>query len=620
MENVILKLIAMSRIKKQLLIIAIDIILSIIATWLSFFVRLDLEVFIFPYQNTIIPFILAIGIFMPLFLYLRIYQNVNRYMDIKSLNYIFYILIVYAFIYFGIIFFSGIPQVPRSIGIIQPIIFTIFVISIRIIALGIINFPQNNNKRINILIYGAGEAGANIIKAISQNNFYKIIGFIDDDLSKTGSKIFNTPVFNPNDLKRIVEKEDIQEVLITIRNISNKEKKDIFNKLQNFNLKIKILPSFDDFVRGKINIQDFKEIQVKDLINREIKKNIELLDGDFRNKKFLITGAGGSVGSELCKQIIEFSPTRIVLIDNSEFNLYKIEANLLKIKKDKDIKTEVISFLTSINNKEKISNIFDNYKSDYVYHAAAFKHVPMVEKNIYDALENNFLGTVNVVNSFLNSECKKFTLISTDKAVRPTNVMGATKRLSEIYVQSLSEKSKLDNKILSIVRFGNVLDSSGSVVPLFREQIKKGGPITVTHKDVTRYFMTISEASNLILQSSSLALGGEVFILDMGEPVKIYDLAKKMIKLSGLEIKSKNKEGDIEIIFTGLRPGEKLFEELLIDEFSLKTINKDILIAKENHLSYDEIKKIYDDVRNNYNVLSDRNIVSKLKQSITDYK
>ena len=428
-------------------------------------------------------------------------------MDIKSLNYIFYILIIYAFIYFGIIFYSEIPQVPRSIGIIQPIIFTIFVISIRIIALGIINFPQNSNKKVNILIYGAGKAGANLIKAISQNNVYKVIGFIDDDFSKSGSKIFNTPIFHPSNLNRIV-KENIKEVLISVKNISNKERKNIFSKLEDFNLKIKILPSFDDFVRGKINVQDFKEIQVEDLINREINKNIELLEDDFKNKNFLITGAGGSVGSELCKQIIEFLPKRIVLIDNSEFNLYKIESDLLKIKREKNINSEILTFLTSINNKEKITKIFKSYKSDYVYHAAAFKHVPMVEKNIYEALENNFLGTVNVVNSFLNSECKKFTLISTDKAVRPTNVMGATKRLSEIYVQSLSEKNKLDDKILSIVRFGNVLDSSGSVVPLFREQIKKGGPITVTHKDVTRYFMTISEASNLILQSSSLARHG----------------------------------------------------------------------------------------------------------------
>jgi FlaA1/EpsC-like NDP-sugar epimerase len=614
----------LSRRAKEIIVLSIDILIAIFATWISFFIRLDLEFFLFPSGNTLIPFALSILIFIPIFFLFKIYNSMFRYFDIKNMQIIFYASLSYLLIFFITIFYLKIPQVPRSIGIIQPIIFFMCIFMSRIIFTNIFNSIDKNEKKSKILIYGAGKAGVQASSLFSDSNKYKVIGFIDDDISKVGRKIFQYQIFNKNKIQLLNEKFKIDQVIIAILNIKDEEKNKILVNLGQHDISIKILPNVNQLVNSNISLSDFKEISVLDLIEKRNNKGADILDIEFINKKILITGAGGSIGSELCKQIIKFEPQKIIMIDNSEYNLYQIEKEISTYTKNNNSNTQIIAKLISVSNKKSIMNIFKKTKPDYVFHAAAYKHVPIVENNISESVENNYLGTVNMVNAAIENNCDRFVLISSDKAVRPTNIMGATKRLSEIYLQASNDILDKNKQIkLSIVRFGNVLDSSGSVVPIFRHQISTGGPITVTHPEVTRYFMTIPEAAKLILESSILAQGGEVFLLDMGKPMKILDLAIKMLQLSGYKRNGKkyiNEKKQIEIIFTGLRPGEKLFEELMIDNINSKRVNDNILVANEKFIKMKDLEiineKIFEYIEND----NSGKIINLIKENIEEFK
>jgi len=544
-------------------IIIVDVLISLIASYLSISIRtfsfeninFDLEYIFYLY---ILPAIIILFIF-----FLRGgYSNILKYNSLDDFLDIGFNVLLYAFIYLAILIYLKLPFLPRSIGILHPLIFynlmIIFRYAVVISNRGSIKVNEKTESQSKTLIYGAGEAGVKLYSDLRFRNDYQIVGFIDDNTNIIGRSISGLKIHGKNDLKNLIYSKKIKIIILALPSIGLSERKKIINFLVNFPVKVISVPMYADIVSGRTSIRDLRPLNIEEIINRQITISTNHLK-KYGNKNILITGSGGSIGSELCRQLIISNPSKIVLVDNSEFNLYSIEMELIEIMKDRGIKSKIESLLVSVVQRDEIDLIFKKFRPNYVFHAAAYKHVPMLEKNIFASLKNNLIGTINVANAAYKYNVEEFHLVSTDKAVRPTNIMGASKRLAEIYVQSYAEYKNYDRTIFSIVRFGNVLNSSGSIIPLFLKQIEKGGPVTVTHKEVTRFFMTIAEAANLILDSTSSAKNCEVFLLDMGEPVKIFDLAKKIIELSGLKVKDQNNpSGDIQIKITGLRPGEKL--------------------------------------------------------------
>ena len=478
-----------------------------------------------------------------------------------------------------------------------------------------------NMKRINyrlskrVAIYGAGSAGVQLAAAILKDNKYKIITFIDDDPKKHKRLVFGIPI---KPYKFLIKSRcDIEKILIAIPSLSPLKRKKIITNLQKLNIEALQVPSIEQLTNGEAVINNLKPINTNDLLGRDIAlPNKDLLKQKITNSIVCVTGGGGTIGSELCNIILYLNPKKLVIIDNSENNLYKIDTNIKIINTEK---IEIITILGDVNDQNLINNLFDKEKIDIVFHAAAYKHDPLVEENPIAGIYNNVFSTLNLCKASKKFNIKNFILISSDKAVRPSNVMGASKRLAELIVQSFASISK--ETIFSMVRFGNVLDSSGSVVPLFREQISRGGPVTITHKEIIRYFMTVTEAAQLVIQTCSMAQGGEVFLLKMGEPVKIYELAKQMIRLSGLTIKSdKNPNGDIKIVETGLRPGEKLYEELLIDAKAIDTDNPMIFKAVEESLDIDIILEMIESLRINLTQKNKKSSLKLLKKLVPSWK
>ena len=427
------------------------------------------------------------------------------------------------------------------------------------------------------------EQGCQLVAALDRGREYKPVAFIDDDLSLEGRTVLGRHVFSPKAIAELLENSTFEQILLAIPSATENRRKEIIHTLEEFPVPVLTMPAFEDLASGKLRINDIQEVQIDDLLGREpVAPDEELLYQCVRNQCVMVTGAGGSIGSELCRQISKLDCDRLILFEHSEFNLYRIEKEMRRAVKHLELTVEVIPVLGTVNDPTHLLDIMTTYEVDTLYHAAAYKHVPIVEHNIAQGVRNNILGTLYTAQAALLSNVKNFVLISTDKAVRPTNVMGATKRMAELVLQAFSDQDEVEilhphlfdgiksvrcNTRFTMVRFGNVLGSSGSVIPLFREQIASGGPVTVTHPEITRYFMTIPEASQLVIQAGSMGQGGDVFVLDMGNPIKILDLAKRMIKLSGYSVQSdKNPQGDIEIQFSGLRPGEKLYEELLIGD------------------------------------------------------
>ena len=576
-----LRLQNLERIYKQSIMLFVDISTLLFALWLAFVLRLG-EAFPLAYiYDSWWIFIVVPVITIPLFIKLGLYRAVLQYIGIKVITTTFQATTISCLIIGFLMMFFRESNLPRSVLPIFWFIINIFVMSSRFLFKGYLySWDSFVNARKQTIIYGAGNAGVQLVESLKKSTVYAPIAFIDDDKSKQGTILNYLEVFSFDKIEELIKQKEAKVLLFAVPSASYKKRTQILKKLSKFPIEVKVLPSMDNIVNGVVSIDNIKHVGVADILGRSsVAPKQKLLERNIAGKNILITGAGGSIGSELSRQIMNLSPKKIVLLDNSEFNLYTIHQELSSLLNN----VEIIPALCTVTNYHQLKQIISLHNINTIYHAAAYKHVPMVELNVVSGVYNNVVGTYNVAKVADELNVESMVLVSTDKAVRPTNVMGASKRFSEFVLQAFADTS---DTCFSMVRFGNVLDSAGSVVPLFRKQIKEGGPVTVTHRNITRYFMTIPEAVQLVLQAGTMAKGGDVFVLDMGEPIKIIDLAYKMIHLSGLTpIDNENPDGEIRIEFTGLRPGEKLYEELLIGDDVVQSEHPRIMQAKENKLS-----------------------------------
>ena len=563
----------------------VDVATLLFALWLAFVLRLG-EPLPTEYMYPSWWLFISIPVIMiPLFVKLGLYRAVLQYIGVKVITTTFQATTIACLVLGFLMMFFRESNLPRSVLPIFWFIVNISIIGSRFLFKGYLySWDSFVNSRKQTLIYGAGNAGVQMVESLKKSAVYAPVAFIDDDQTKQGTILNYLEVFPFDKIDFLIKNKGAQVLLFAVPSASEKQRIRILKKLSKYPIEVKILPSMDNIVNGVISIDNIKHVEVADILGRDsVEPNQNLLERNISNKSVLITGAGGSIGSELSRQVMKFNPRKVVLIDNSEYNLYNIHLEL----DSKGFLVEIVPSLCTVTNYYQLRQIIAEHDIQTIYHAAAYKHVPMVEMNVISGTYNNVIGTYNVARLADELEVENMVLVSTDKAVRSTNVMGASKRMSELILQALSDKSRC---CFSMVRFGNVLDSAGSVVPLFRDQIKAGGPVTVTHRNITRYFMSIPEAVELVLQSGAMAKGGDVFVLDMGEPIKIIDLAYKMIHLSGLTpIDNENPDGDIRIEFTGLRPGEKLYEELLIGTDVIQSEHPRIMQAKESKLSYDEV-------------------------------
>jgi FlaA1/EpsC-like NDP-sugar epimerase len=587
------KILNWSRLTKQSTVIVTDVFFSLMATWCAYSLRLD--TLHWPQGEEWLVYFLSPILAIPIFIRLGLYRAIFRYSGIDALVTTSKAVAVYALLHIIPLYWYLWPTFPLTLGVLQPLLFLIFISISRILAriwlTEFIHRSEENKGR--MLIYGAGTVGVQTSSAMSFAGNLTLLGFVDEDTSKIGKTINGVPVFSPNEIPFIVEKLRITDILLAIPSVSRERRNKIIQSLRSLPVHTRTLPGLADLASGRVSIQDFCELDVDDLLWRDpVKSEDALLSSTLYKHTVLVTGAGGSIGSELCRQILNKQPQRLLLLEHSEFALYTLHRELLAVCKDLAYTVELVPLLASVTNRRRIDWIFSTYQPDTVYHAAAYKHVPMVECNPSEGIFNNVFGTLNMAQASITAKVSRFILVSTDKAVRPTNLMGASKRMAELVLQALSASEDSHNTCFSMVRFGNVLGSSGSVVPLFREQLARGGPLTVTHPEVTRYFMTIPEAVQLVLQAAIMAKGGEVFVLEMGEPVKIIDLAHRLISLSGLQARDEqHPDGDIEIKFIGLRPGEKLFEELLIGDNPSGTEHPRIMMAHEDFLEWEELQQ-----------------------------
>lgn len=578
----------LTRSTKATIVLCVDIGFCILSVWISYYLRLG--EFIQLSGKALIPVFSSIFLMATIFKLLGVYRAIFRYSGLFTFFSLFKAIFVYGLVFALIFTAIGVTEVPRTIGIIQPILLLLFVGSSRALArfclgghyygsIGILKQPK-------VLIYGAGDTGRQLLQAISGSDQMKVVGFLDDDNSLHGHLLNGQVIYDPKDLPALNEALDINSVLLAMPKITRNRRNEILNHMQNLQVSVRTVPSVLDLVEGRISISDLRDLDIDDLLGREtIEPDEKLLRRNIIGKIVIVTGAGGSIGSELCRQIYDLGPKKLLLLDHGEFSLFQIHQEL----EGKKNNTILIPLLGSVQDKGRMDAILKTWQPDTLYHAAAYKHVPLVEHNLIEGVKNNVLGTLITAQAAIANNVENFVLISSDKAVRPTNIMGASKRLAEMILQALAEKNP--HLKLSMVRFGNVLGSSGSVVPKFRQQIKDGGPITITHPEITRFFMTIPEASQLVIQAGAMARGGDVFVLDMGEPVKIMKLAERMIELSGLSVKNEqNPDGDIEIEITKLRPGEKLYEELLIGSNPDSTSHHRIMKARETFLNWDKLE------------------------------
>ena len=601
-------LLGLPRSIKRSLVVCFDLLICGVSVWLSFGLQLDQWTFF--YDKHWLVFISATSFSLPIFIAFGLYRAIFRYIGIAA-----FLSIVRAFTLYTVIFFCtftifGVDGVPRTIGAIQPILLFIGISISRFFIrywLGDINnFKKIFNRAKPIaLIYGAGSSGRQLAIGLSNNNAIFVRGFIDDDLNLVGSAINGLPIYPSNSLANLIARYGITDILLAIPSVNQTRRKEIIASLNGCGVRVRTVPDLFDLASGRVKVADLYELDMNDLLGRiVVPPNLELLKKNINNQVILVTGAGGSIGSELCRQVIKYAPKSLILIDNNEHCLYLIYEELKRIlidlipeshSLDKAILlTKLVPCLVSVRDSHELLKIYRKHQPSTVFHAAAYKHVPLVEQNSAEAIRNNVYGTLTCAKISLECNVHSFILVSTDKAVRPTNVMGASKRISELILQAMDEFAKKEGRttIFSMVRFGNVLASSGSVAPLFVRQIVAGGPITLTHPEVTRYFMTIPEAAQLVIQAGAMATGGEVFVLDMGEPVKIFDLAVNMIYLSGLLVKDEmHPHGDIEIKVIGLRPGEKLYEELLIGDNPEPTAHPKIMKANEDFFPWDSLQQ-----------------------------
>jgi len=577
---------------KQLFVMAMDVGLSLMATWLAFSLRLD--ELNWPDAVQLRVYALAPLLALPVFIRLGLYRAIFRYTGQAALVTTAKAVGFYAVLLSGIVLWARWPNVPRSMGLLQPLIFLLLVGASRAAArfwLNGLGRPRLSAGR--LLIYGAGQAGAQTAAALGFTGQFTLRGFLDDDPGKIGRSVNGMPVHAGAQADEVVRREGVTDILLALPSITRERRNRIIENLRALPVHIRTLPGMADLASGRVTVQDFKELDIEDLLGRDpVPPDADLLARNLAGRVVLVTGAGGSIGSELCRQILLERPHQLLLLDHSEYALYSIHQELQQTCSARSLNVLLTPLLGSVLGASRLDAICRLHRPDTVYHAAAYKHVPMVEANPAEGILNNVFGTLNMAQAAARHGVGHFVLVSTDKAVRPTNVMGASKRMAELVLQAMAQQSpEGGHTCFSMVRFGNVLGSSGSVVPLFRRQLAAGGPLTVTHPEVTRYFMTIPEAAQLVLQAGAMASGGEVFVLDMGEPVKIMELARRMVELSGRKVRDEaHPDGDIEITVTGLRPGEKLYEELLIGDNPAPTVHPRIMKAHEDCLTWDALQ------------------------------
>ena len=592
-NQIAIPLLTLPRAAKRLLALCVDASLCVLTVWLALCLRLDS--WSLPVGNQWLAIWLSPIVALPIFVISGLYRAIFRYAGMAAINALSRAIFIYGVIYATAVVILALPGVPRSLGILQPLLLVLAVGASRVVARYILSGTYLSILQLNalpkVLIYGAGSAGHQLALAMSNSQEMRAVGFLDDDTRLHGQDLNGLRIYNPALLAELVVKMQVSDVLLAIPSARRQRRNEILELARQSHVAVRTLPGLMELAQGHVHTSDLRELDIEDLLGREtVPPDESLLRQNIEGKVILVTGAGGSIGSELCRQIIRAKPSKLLLLELSEFALYGVHQELEQLFKESDgIITELIPLLATVRDEFRMREIIHTWHPHTIYHAAAFKHVPMVEHNPAEGVKNNVLGTLTTATIALEEGVSDFVLISTDKAVRPTNVMGASKRLAEMILQALAAKAREQGKHtrFSMVRFGNVLGSSGSVVPLFRDQIKEGGPITLTHADITRYFMTITEAAQLVIQASSMATGGDVFVLDMGEPVRIVDLARRMIELSGRSVRDEaNPEGDIALEITSLRPGEKLYEELLIGDNPLPTTHPRIMRAQEEFLSW----------------------------------
>lgn len=590
MQSVDTQILGLPRLLKRAIVFGVDAFLCVITVWLAFYLRLGVFV---PLQSVAIPAVVSTALALLIFATSGLYRAIFRYSGLAAMVALTRAMLLYGLSFAAIFTFYGKPElVPRTVGLIQPLLLLVCVGATRALARIMLGGIYQNKLRKEALpqalIYGAGSAGRQLASAMGNSPEIRVVGFLDDDDRLFGQELNGLPIYNPADLAEVVADIRVTDVLLALPSISPRRRNEILTSLKAHKIAVRTLPGLSDLATGKVRLSDVRDLDINDLLGREpVTPNHLLLSKNVVDKVVLVTGAGGSIGSELCRQILPLAPTKLLLIEQSEFALYAIHQELEK--KLHDLNTVLVPLIASVQDEARIREIMATWQPDTVYHAAAYKHVPLVEHNPAEGIKNNVIGTLRTARAAAELGVADFVLISTDKAVRPTNIMGASKRLAEMALQALAANST--NTKFTMVRFGNVLGSSGSVVPKFRQQIREGGPITLTHPDITRYFMTIPEAAQLVIQAGAMAKGGDVFVLDMGQPVRIVDLARRIVELSGLTVKDdKTPDGSIEIEITGLRPGEKLYEELLIGDNPKTTPHPRIMKAHEEYMPWNELR------------------------------
>ena len=616
----ILALINLSRRNKRILMVLFDACTVIASIFLAFSLRLGH--FYYPTGNNHLLLIMIASpiLALPIFYAFGFYREVIRYVGFKALWQINQATTLYAVLWALISFMAVIDGIPRTVILINWSIVLMSVGGSRFFARWVLsqeNITNPLSQKRNVLIYGAGSAGRELCTALYQSSEYNPVAFVDNSVELYRQSINGLEVFNEDDIEDLIQKHNIKEVLLALPSISRRRRNEIIAILNPLPINVRSLPSVSELAQGKVKIDDLRDVSIKDLLGREpVKPNEELLKLKITGKVVLVTGAGGSIGSELCRQIILQKPKQLILYEINEFSLYNVDQEFDKIEMSH---VEILPILGSVKDRKRFQNVVKHFSVQTIYHAAAYKHVPLVEYNNSEGVLNNTFGTLIAAEVALAEKVETFVLISTDKAVRPTNTMGATKRIAELVLQALSKQES--STCFTMVRFGNVLDSSGSVIPLFKQQIKNGGPVTVTNANMVRYFMTIPEAVELVVQAGAMGKGGDVFVLDMGEPVRIYDLATKMIQLSGLQVLDEdNLDGDIEIKCIGLRPGEKLYEELLVSDNISQTDSLLIMRAEESMLDWEDLKPILDQLNEAINNSDQEKVRELLIEAVPEFK
>ena len=626
----VLPILNLPRKVKQIFVGIIDVSLCVLTVWLAHYLRLGEFVSLIGMPAWAV--VISVAVALPIFVTAGLYNVIFRYSGWPAMISVALALGVYGVVYATIITAVSVPGIPRTVGLIQPVLLFITMGSMRVgfryLFGGMFESRRRKDTLPKAVIYGAGGAGRLLSSSINQSFQMKVVCYVDDDERLHGQVLNGTPIFSPHELAQLIDSRDVTHVLLALPSIGRKRRNEILAEIRCHPVIVQTLPNLVDLADGKLTVSDLHDLDVDDLLGRTaVEPNYVLLAKNITDKVVLVTGAGGSIGSELTRQITRLRPKLLILVEVSEYALYKIN-NELESYSSQIAQTEgvnspfLVPLLASVQDRNRMREILSAWRPHTVYHAAAYKHVPIVEHNIAEGVKNNVFGTLTMARLAIDSGVSNFVLISTDKAVRPTNVMGATKRLAEMCVQALyDDQPETSSSNLCMVRFGNVLGSSGSVIPKFREQIQDGGPITLTHPDINRYFMTIPEAAQLVIQAGAMAQGGDVFVLDMGEPVKIIDLAYRIVELSGLQVKDlDNPEGDIEIDITGLRPGEKLYEELLIGDNPLTTQHVRVMRAQDEFMSWpeliEELQQLQTLVDDN-----DAEAISKLLQALViDFK